>query len=611
MSNQGTRDIDQLMAQVRDEVGNMDGHPDPVGDKPSTGGVPLGEVMRRVRAEVARRRGATTAAEDKAGKEDGPFPHWRPVAEAPAIKDAYALGELLIQSDIDFVRTAYQIVLRRSPDKMGEKHYLGQLRAGRASKVDVIGDLRFSPEGRARGVHVDGLLIPYTFSKWKRKRFIGRGIRWLHAFVRLGTLTDRQAGQIAGQAHEVQALGATVNQLSDALARWQDALHEQINAHPSIEAFEALKQELEKFEQRLQDSLARANSEAEHHAREALAQALDALGAVTDRMGVAERAQRETNARLQELADRLITSEAKRVAGEKEALSVQQRVGHVERVVADHKHLLKPEVISDELRSLSESLLDTKLSLEKRLANLQGGTVEDVPPALGNLDLDPLYAAFEDRFRGDRMLVRRRAEPYLDIVREVGAGTPEAPVLDIGCGRGEWLELLREQGLVARGIDLNRVFADICRGYGLDVMEGDAIRILSTLPSASIGAITSMHLVEHLSFEQVIVLLDEAHRVLRPGAAIILETPNPENPSVGSHTFYMDPTHRNPLPPEALRWIVEARGFQAARVERLTVARELNAPALVPDDLPGAASINAMLSALNIAPDYAIVARKP
>lgn len=609
MNDQSTSKIDQLMAQVREEVGGTEAASAAVAEQAVPGALSLSEIMRRVRAEVARRRGVgANAADDTV--DDGPFPRWRPVASRLAAKQAYILGELLTFSDVDFVRTVYQIVLRRSPDSEGEQHYLRQMRNGHASKVEVIGDLRFSAEGRARGVHVDGLLIPYTFARWKRKRVIGPVLRWLHAFVRLGALADRQAAQIAVQAQETQAVGASLNRLSDALVQWQEAVYQQIESHPSAAAFEALRNDFDTCRNDLRNALNVAKAESARHVQDVVAQALGTLNLLRGRMEEAEQAQREARARTNDLADRVITSDAKLVAHEKASLVVDQRVAHVERLVSGHGQVAPPDSFVSELRSLSDRLMDTKVSMEARFAKLQAVEAGDAVPALGNLDLDPLYAAFEDRFRGDRVLVRRRAEPYLDIVRGVGAGTIDAPVLDIGCGRGEWLELLRDHGLAARGIDLNRVFADICRGYGLDVMEGDAIKILTSLQDNSIGAITSMHLVEHLSFEQVIVLLDEARRVLRPGGVIVLETPNPENPTVGSHTFYMDPTHRNPLPPEALRWIVEARGFQSARVERLTVARELNAPGLVPEDMPGASSINAMLAALNIAPDYAIVATK-
>lgn len=225
--------------------------------------------------------------------------------------------------------------------------------------------------------------------------------------------------------------------------------------------------------------------------------------------------------------------------------------------------------------------------------------------------MDKLYADFEDEYRGSRELVRMRIEPYLEWISEAGGGAPGAPVIDIGCGRGEWLELLAEHGLEAIGIDLNRDFVLSCADTGLKVVEGDAVQVLRSMPEGSAGAITSMHLVEHLPFEQVVALIDEALRVLRPGGLLLLETPNPENIMVGSHYFYMDPTHRNPLPPSMLRWVVENRGFAGARIERLSAHRELNAPPLLPPEVPGATSINDMLWTMHVAPDYAILAKRP
>ncbi|WP_235429811.1 class I SAM-dependent methyltransferase [Xanthomonas sp. GPE 39] len=267
---------------------------------------------------------------------------------------------------------------------------------------------------------------------------------------------------------------------------------------------------------------------------------------------------------------------------------------HVNQVVLEAGSRL--EAIEHQLSGLQ--------TRERRLLEEEGRRAALAPK------LDALYSAFEDRFRGPESLIQARARPYLQFVRECGAGTLDAPVVDVGCGRGEWLALLRDEGLHARGVDLNSRFVSDATLRGMEVIEGDAIEVLRMMPAGSVGAITSMHLVEHLPFDRVVELIDACHHVLRPGGVLILETPNPENLDVATIYFYMDPTHRNPLPPQMLRWVVEARGYSDARIERLTEERDLTAPALLPDDLPGSSSINNLLARTHVAPDYAIVAHR-
>ena len=147
------------------------------------------------------------------------------------------------------------------------------------------------------------------------------------------------------------------------------------------------------------------------------------------------------------------------------------------------------------------------------------------------------------------------------------------PVLDIGCGRGEWLELLQEEGLHARGVDANRVLVADCMERGLDVVEADLVAYLRELPDKSLGAVTGIHVVEHLPAETMMKVLDEAVRVLKPGGALIFETPNPENVLVGSYYFHFDPTHRKPLPSPTMRFLFEARGLDKVEVINLHPAQ--------------------------------------
>jgi 2-polyprenyl-3-methyl-5-hydroxy-6-metoxy-1,4-benzoquinol methylase len=142
-------------------------------------------------------------------------------------------------------------------------------------------------------------------------------------------------------------------------------------------------------------------------------------------------------------------------------------------------------------------------------------------------------------------------------------------VLDIGCGRGEFLELLRDKEIRAKGVDLNRVCVDECRKMDLDVVEGEALAFLRQQKDGAFSVISAIHVVEHLSFEELIALLDEMLRVLKPQGLAILETPNPNNVLIGSGRFYLDPTHQKPLPPALLQFLVEGRGFCNVQVQEL------------------------------------------
>ena len=180
--------------------------------------------------------------------------------------------------------------------------------------------------------------------------------------------------------------------------------------------------------------------------------------------------------------------------------------------------------------------------------------------------LDSFYVAFEDHFRGTREDISYRLKVYLPLIEKANVGTPDTPILDVGCGRGEWLELLKESGYISRGLDINRVMVEQCQARGLEAIEADVINYLQSLPENSLGAITGFHIIEHLPFKTLMRLFSETVRVLKPQGLVIFETPNPDNVLVGSNTFYLDPTHINPLPSPTIKFMAEMFGLYNTQV---------------------------------------------
>jgi SAM-dependent methyltransferase len=476
-------------------------------------------ILARIRAELlARRNGARS--ENPSSREPTPGGARTPAAPAtseasfvlprlavehpPELerRDFYDLGDFTALHDAAFLKAAYRGLLGRVPERDGLDHYLGALRSGRLGKIDILGRLRYSAEGRARGVRVQGLLRRYLGRLLFRVPLAGALLRSGYYMWRAPALA-RSLDQLQTHAEERARLGAVQTNL----------------------AIEAIEQ-----------ALARA-----------------------------QQSQRDMHARL---LSRQQTFEA-------------STGGEVARVAAQ----------ADELLSSSSALRD-------ELAALRAST----EPGAGIPD--EFYAPFEDLFRGTREDIMGRVRVYLPTMREAGAGAPERPILDLGCGRGEWLQVLRDEGLSARGIDLNAGMIERSRAQGLEVDYGDAIVALRSTPSGSLGAVTAFHLVEHIPFGAVVTLFDEALRCLRPGGLVLFETPNPENVVVGACNFYYDPTHRNPIPPDALRYLAEARGFADARIHRL------HPPAVTADEGMDALP-ERVRAAFLAAQDYSIIARKP
>lgn len=221
-------------------------------------------------------------------------------------------------------------------------------------------------------------------------------------------------------------------------------------------------------------------------------------------------------------------------------------------------------------------------------------------------------------FRGSEEEIRHRLDHHLAVLRET------APVLDLGCGRGELLLLLRDAGVAASGVESDPSLARAARRRGLEVLEGDVLEVLQAQPAGHLGAITAIHLLEHLEPARLLRVLCEARRALRPGGVFLAECPNPLSLRVGAALFWRDPTHVRPLLPDVLKLFLETSGYEVESIELLHPFPEdqlfkVAAGEVADETSPELAAISARLAELscrlddliNGPRDFAVVARTP
>jgi len=425
--------------------------------KPEQPRIEIDDLAAVVRESIAAQKhrddlGFTNLSPATASPHSSAFPELKLQPDfQPRSNNRYHISDLLRYHDRAFVDNSYRAVLKRPPDATELARDLKRIRSGEFNKIDLLATLRYSNEGKAKGVELDGLTLPAVVRQLGHVPVVGYFIRLAIALARLPRQVRDQrefAGYVLSQNQQIA----------------------------------------------------------------------DFINAVSARLA-----------------------------------EINQGVSRVEEALSKQLTELRTETQAIEKRTLEETEL-----LQHRI---HGASVK----GLDTVRLDGLYAALEDRFRGTREEIKERFKvylPYVEPLRDYG-------LVDLGCGRGEWLELLKESGIYARGVEKNLVAIEQCRARGLEVVETDVLAHLQSLPDASAGAITGFHIIEHVSIETLVTLLDEVLRVLRPGGVAIFETPNPENVIVGSNFFYLDPTHKHPLPSELMQFLFDNRGFNPVEVLNL------------------------------------------
>ncbi|OUT99062.1 MAG: hypothetical protein CBC01_01735 [Betaproteobacteria bacterium TMED41] len=209
------------------------------------------------------------------------------------------------------------------------------------------------------------------------------------------------------------------------------------------------------------------------------------------------------------------------------------------------------------------------------------------------------YAQFEDEHRGGTREVSAKLNVYKPILIKYKKYKPNARLIDLGCGRGEFLKIAQDLSINSLGIDSNDSMLQSAVKLGLNVEKGEALKYLIAQEDDSVDILTAFHLIEHFHLDYLLKIITEITRVMKPGGLLILETPNPENIIVSTCNFYMDMTHVKPLPAELLKFIFRSQKFNNINVWGLNSKKNLSKDPVSLIDVLGGVSPDYALLALN------------
>lgn len=269
--------------------------------------------------------------------------------------------------------------------------------------------------------------------------------------------------------------------------------------------------------------------------------------------------------------------------------------------------------LQNEVKSLEFKLQDIELHFLRTVTKLDYVKSEKPVESTINKDENTYsqidYFSFENNFRGLRKDIKDAQKIYVDYFINKGH------IIDLGCGRGEFLELMKENNISVTGVDLYEEFVDYCNINDLSAVYCDAIEYLANLQNNTIGGVFASQLVEHLNTNQLIQLCNEAYKKLLPGSYLILETPNPTSLSIYMNAFYMDPSHNKPVHPKTLEYFLKQAGFSEISVvftEQSKVGYKL--PLLEGQNINNLNEFNDGINLLSDiifgSQDYAIIAKK-
>lgn len=471
-----------------------------------------------------------------------------------------------------FFKAVCRALLGRDPDVREEAEVRDFLMTGRLSKAECFWRLQRRPEVRTRGVSVSDRSLVWWGVLVRKIPLMGRIVRIVDGLqARLEDLGDRAClrDEMTTMAAEMRVVQETI---SSRLAAAEESL-----------------ERLAAFTSSLQETVGGLSASVgmiEDHLREVVHPRLNASD---DNL---EAFQAETRAALWQIRERLDPLVFKDVLGH--LRDQAQAIALMRQSLADLHRLLVGRTGVPGGRGSTPGGPETTSEAGQAMVDPKGSE---------RAWLDALYTSLEDMMRGSAEELEQRLRFYLPYVRGVPLNMAPVPLVDAGCGRGEWLALLRAEGIAGIGVDVNALMVERCRDQALPVFLQDAATYLRALGPGTVGAVTAFQLIEHLDLSELVDFLDAAYEALMPGGLLLCETPNPENLGVSVYSFHLDPTHRHPIPPPTAKFFLESRGYCGVSVLRPPAVGE------PPEGLQGLPP--ALRKWFESSQDYAVLGYKP
>jgi O-antigen chain-terminating methyltransferase len=453
----------------------------------------------------------------------------------------------------EFIINIYKLLLNQEAKEGDIKFYLQQLRSGEKSKSEIITLLRASKQGKKVNKTLLGFKKRYLMIKIFNIPIIGDIFKSIFTILMFSKFFKR-LNQLEAQSYmEFQSL----QNISNVNHHKTDRLTIDIN-HRINELNSDINKKTDKLTVDINNRINELNSD---------------MNKKTDRLTIdINNRINELNSDMNKKIDRLTIDINNRINELNSNLNTKA-------TKENFKLYLQTVDYAKEYMRLTQKNMQTLIDdVKKRVSHNQLLKDDELKKIVveEKYKFDNFYIEFEDTFRGNREKIKNRVEKYLPYIKNLPFEHKSINILDIGCGRGEWLEVLTKNNYTCEGIDINRIMVEQSKKLGLNVKNIDVIEYLTSLKSQSISVITGFHIIEHLPFEILIRMYDEILRILKPNGMVIFETPNPENVFVGTSNFYTDPTHINPIPPITSKFILEQRGYINVEIKRVAYNKKIH-----------------------------------